>query len=79
MSYVIITYGQKENKMRMMHLHKNGGGMAAKTACGRNIIRTPMSTDWVGFTSEPSESQCSKCVNSKYFAFLTRTTKNKPL
>ena len=26
---------------RQMHLNKSGSGMAARTACGRNIIRTP--------------------------------------
>lgn len=61
--------------MRMMHLDKNGGGMSAKTACGRNILRTPMSTDWKGFTGEKSEDQCAKCAASKYAEFLKRTAK----
>jgi hypothetical protein len=53
-----------------MHLHSTGGGMASKTACGRNILRTPMSTSWAGFKAETD--RCEKCEQSKLFAFLTR-------
>lgn len=51
--------------MRMMHLNKGGVGMAARTACGRNILRTPLSTDWEGFKEEQSEHQCKLCAASK--------------
>jgi hypothetical protein len=50
---------------RQMHLDKGPKGMAARTACGRSILRTPMSTDWVGFKSEPRQYQCTKCLASK--------------
>jgi hypothetical protein len=52
------------------HLHSTGQGMAVKTACGRNILRTPLSTDWEGFKAETL--RCEKCENSKLFEFLTR-------
>lgn len=57
---------------RQMHLDKGPKGMAARTACGRNILRTPMSTDWVGFKSEPQQYQCIKCRASKQFELNTR-------
>ena len=50
---------------RQMHLDKGPKGMAARTACGRNIMRTPMSTDWKGFLAEPEQYRCIKCSNSK--------------
>lgn len=50
---------------RQMHLDKGPKGMAARTACGRNILRTPMSTDWKGFLTEPEQYRCVKCSNSK--------------
>lgn len=52
------------------HLHSSGGGMAARTACGRNILRTPLSTSWEGFKTETN--RCEKCEQSKLFSFLTR-------
>lgn len=66
---------QKGNIMayRQMHLDKNSGsGMASRTACGRNILRTPMSTNWTGFKAEPIATRCVKCAGSTLFAFLTR-------
>ena len=53
-----------------MHLKKSGSGMSSMTACGRNIVRTPMSTNWEGFKS--TYKRCEKCEQSKLFAFLTR-------
>jgi hypothetical protein len=50
---------------RQMHLQKSGSGMAAKTACGRNILRTPMSTSWTEFRSVSPEHRCEKCDASK--------------
>jgi hypothetical protein len=55
--------------MRVMHLHKGGYGMAAKTACGRNILRTPLSVDWADFKQVREEHRCVKCVASKQFSF----------
>ena len=57
---------------RQMHLDKSGSGMASKTACGRNIMRTPKSTNWAGFLSEPTATRCIKCVASKQFELNTR-------
>ena len=53
-----------------MHLHSTGSGMASKTACGRNILRTPMSTNYAAFKTE--SSRCEKCEQSKLFSFLSR-------
>lgn len=50
---------------RQMHLDKGPKGMAARTACGRDILRTPMSTEWTGFISEPAQFRCIKCAASK--------------
>ena len=54
---------------RQMHLNKAGSGFAAKTACGRNILRTPMSTDWAGFTDTKLEQRCVRCDQSTFAAF----------
>jgi hypothetical protein len=48
-----------------MHLNKSGSGFASKTACGRNILRTPMSANWEEFKSELEEFKCLKCKTSK--------------
>jgi hypothetical protein len=53
--------------MRVTHLNKSGSGMASKTACGRNILRTPISVNWAGFKQEPKEYRCIKCASSKQF------------
>jgi hypothetical protein len=50
-----------------MHLDKGPTGMASRTACGRNILRTPMSTNWENFKMEPVAYRCIKCVASKQF------------
>lgn len=57
---------------RQMHLNKSGAGMAARTACGRNILRTPMSTNWEGFKAEAAEYRCIKCAASKQAELNTR-------
>ena len=57
---------------RQMHLNKSGSGMASKTACGRNIIRTPMSTDWAGFTGTREEQRCERCNTSSYAEFKAK-------
>ena len=48
-----------------MHLSKSGSGMSIRTACGRNILRTPMSMNWAGFSALPTEQRCAKCNASK--------------
>lgn len=50
---------------RQTHLDKGGNGMAARTACGRNILRTPISTGWADFKATPANQQCEKCAASK--------------
>jgi hypothetical protein len=55
-----------------LHLNKSGSGMAAKTACGRNILRTPMSTNWAGFKTTPISHRCEKCEASKQAALNAR-------
>jgi len=50
---------------RQMHLDKSGSGMAARTACGRNILRTPLSVNWEEFKALPEDHQCAKCAASK--------------
>jgi hypothetical protein len=58
-----------------MHLNKGPSGMASKTACGRNILRTPMSANWVEFNLEPENQKCEKCKNSKQAKVNARTSK----
>ncbi len=48
--------------MHVLHLNKSGSGMASRTACGRNILRTPMSAKWADFKNDPQ--QCAKCAAS---------------
>jgi len=57
---------------RQMHLNKSGTGLGAKTACGRNLLRTPMSCAWAQFKATPVEQQCSKCADSKHVAVRNR-------
>lgn len=59
------------------HLNKSGAGMASKTACGRNILRTPLSTNWSEFKQEPSQYRCVKCVESKQFELNTKVDAKK--
>ena len=53
--------------MRVMHLDKSGSGWSFKTACGRNMLRTAMSSNWSDFKQEPVQFRCIKCVASKQF------------
>ena len=48
-----------------MHLNKSGSGWGSRTACGRNMLRTPLSCAWDGFKLTPSDQQCEKCAGSK--------------
>lgn len=65
--------------MRVTHLEKSGLGMSIKTACGRNILRTPISVNWVGFKDEPAQYRCVKCVTSKQFEVNTRMDARKAI
>jgi len=61
----------------VMHLNKSGSGFSSMTACGRNLLRTPLSTDWEGFKFEHSQYRCVKCEESKQFALNTRRDLDK--
>ena len=58
--------------MRVTHLNKGGEGWASKTACGRNMLRTPFSVNWAEFKNEPTQYRCVKCVASKQFLLNTK-------
>lgn len=58
--------------MRKVHLNKSGRGMFAETACGRDILRTPLSVEWNEFKEEPNEYKCVKCAVSKQADLNTR-------
>jgi len=60
-----------------VHLNKSGSGMAARTACGRNILRTPMSCGWEGFKMTPATQQCEKCATSKQYEVNARMDARK--
>jgi len=63
--------------MLVTHLNKSGAGMAAKTACGRNILRTPLSVNWNEFKNEPTQYRCVKCVASKQFSLNVKVNASK--
>lgn len=63
--------------MRVMHLDKSGSGWSFKTACGRNMLRTPMSTNWSEFKQEPLQYRCTKCSSSKQFEVNTKMDDRK--
>ena len=63
--------------MQVTHLNKGPSGMAAKTACGRNILRTPISINWAEFKEEPAQYRCIKCVASKQFELNARMDARK--
>lgn len=58
--------------MRKVHLNKSGSGMTSKTACGRNILNTPMSVNWTEYKQEPLQYRCTKCEASKQTEVNTR-------
>jgi len=60
-----------------MHLDKSGYGMASMTACGRNILRTPLSTNWEGFKKLNAEQRCAKCDASKQAAINAKADARK--
>lgn len=49
------------------------------TACGRNILRTPISVNWDGFKAEPVQFRCVKCCASKQFEVNTKSDARKAL
>jgi len=51
-----------------IHLSKSGSGWSSMTACGRNILRTPMSAEWSEYKQVPVEERCAKCEASKQAA-----------
>jgi hypothetical protein len=61
----------------VLHLNKSGSGMASMTACGRNVLRTPMSVNWADYKNENAAYRCVKCDASKQFALNTRTDAKK--
>jgi hypothetical protein len=63
--------------MRVTHLNKSGTGWSSTTACGRNLLRTPISTNWSEFKQEPVQFRCIKCVTSKQFEFNTKMDAKK--
>ena len=63
--------------MRVTHLNKSGTGWSSQTACGRNLLRTPISTNWSEFKQEPVQFRCIKCVASKQFEVNTKMDAKK--
>ena len=63
--------------MRVTHLNKGPSGMASMTACGRNILRTPVSANWNEFKVELIQYRCIKCLASKQFEVNTRMDARK--
>ena len=62
-----------------MHLNKSGNGFTSRTACGRNILRTPMSTDWENYKMEAAQYRCIKCETSKQFALNAKMDSRKAI
>jgi len=60
-----------------MHLKKSGSGWTLKTACGRNMLRTPMSMNWEDFKKKDPQYRCIKCVSSKQFELNTKMDARK--
>ena len=63
--------------MRVTHLNKSGTGWSSKTACGRNMLRTPISVNWADFKNEPIAIRCEKCVASKQFLLNVKVDAKK--
>jgi hypothetical protein len=63
--------------MRVTHLNKSGTGFTSKTACGRGLLRTPISVNWTEFKAEPVEYRCFKCATSKQFEVNERMDAKK--
>ena len=65
--------------MQVTHLNKSGTGWTSKTACGRSLLRTPMSLNWADFKQEPIQFRCVKCVTSKQFEVNTKMDAKKAI
>lgn len=63
--------------MRVTHLNKSGSGFTSNTACGRNILRTPISVNWNEYKTEPVQYRCVKCESSKQVEVNTRMDAKK--
>jgi len=61
--------------MRVTHLNKSGSGFTSMTACGRNLLRTPISVNWIEFKFDAYK--CVKCVNSKQANLNSRVDAKK--
>src|SRR5574343_109879 len=62
-----------------MNLNKSGAGMTARTACGRNILRTPLSMKWDDFKMLPVDQRCEKCDVSRQAEVNRRMTLTFPV
>lgn len=57
--------------MAYLQVHLSTGiGWSARTACGRDIFRTPLSAPWEDFKVEAH--QCQRCATSKLAALNLR-------
>jgi len=65
--------------MRVTHLNKSGSGFTSKTACGRNIMRTPISMNWIDYKNEPIQFRCIKCESSKQAELNLRMDSKKTI
>lgn len=63
--------------MRVTHLNKSGAGWSSKTACGRSMLRTPISVGWSEFKTEPVEYRCVKCQASREVALNIKMDERK--
>jgi hypothetical protein len=63
--------------MQVTHLNKSGSGFTSKTACGRGLLRTPISVNWEEFKKEQSQFRCIKCSASKQFEVNTKMDQRK--
>lgn len=63
---------ERHEMTRSLHLNKSGSGMASKTACGRNLLRTPMSGNWEEFIKQSKEVRCELCAASKFATLMMR-------
>lgn len=65
---VLQLFTEEKIMSLQMHLIKSGSGMGVRTACGRNILRTPLAANWADFKNLPEDQKCAKCAASKQAA-----------
>jgi hypothetical protein len=64
--------------MRVTHLNKSGTGWSSKTACGRNLLRTPIfSRTGAEFKQELYSFVEDQVVTSKQFEFNAKMDSRK--